>query len=418
MRDQLAAHHIGEVADSAASWRIAIASMFIIAIGWGAPYVIFVALKSMAADLGSARSVPSLASSLTYIGIGVGGIFMGWWADRVGAMWTALTGAIMIGAGAIVASGGSEWRLYIGYGVMIGLFGGAGLFAPLMANTSRWFHAKRGTALAIVASGQQIAGACWPLIFRYALDYMDWRATLFWYGVFVLAVLPPLCFLLRLRPPSAPHVVPPAPSHDLDGRPIVFSPVVLQTALCAAILCCCVAMALPMAHLVAFCSDLGYASARGSEMLTLLLVAAFLSRMFWGRMSDRIGGLKTILIGSAAQALFLACYLFIDSLVGLYVISIAFGFGFGGIIPSYVLTVRELFPSSEAGWRIGTVLLFGLLGMALGAWMGGAIYDWFAYYKPAFAAGVAFNLMNLVFIGGLLLRGTPPRPILPMARTA
>jgi MFS family permease len=417
MRDQPATHRHEEAMESAASWRIAVMSMMIIAIGWGAPYLVAVSLKSMAADLGSARSVPSLASSLTYIGIGVGGIFMGWWADRVGAMWTALTGAIMIGLGAIVASGGTEWRLYTGYGVMIGLLGGAGLFAPLMANTSRWFHAKRGTALAIVASGQQIAGACWPLIFRYALDFVDWRTTLFWYGVFVLVVVPPLCLLLRQRPPSAPAASR-VQSHGVEEHPIALSPLVAQAALCAAIVCCCVAMALPLAHLVAFCSDLGYASARGSEMLTLLLVAAFLSRMFWGRMSDRIGGLKTILLGSAAQALFLACYLFIDNLVGLYAVSMAFGFGFGGIIPSYVLTVRELFPSSEAGWRIGTVLLFGLLGMALGAWMGGAIYDWFAYYKPAFAAGVAFNLLNLVFIGGLLLRGRPPRVMVPIAHAA
>jgi MFS family permease len=176
-------------------------------------------------------------------------------------------------------------------------------------------------------------------------------------------------------------------------------------------------MAMPLQHLVAFCSDLGYAPARGTEMLTLLLVAAFLSRMIWGRMSDRIGGLKTILVGSIAQAVFLACYLFVDNLYALYAVSAAFGIGFGGIIPSYVLTVRDLFPASEAGWRIGTVLLFGLLGMALGAWIGGALYDWFAYYKPAFAVGVAFNVANLALIGGLLARGTS-RPILPMPRTA
>ncbi|HXP73868.1 MAG TPA: MFS transporter [Stellaceae bacterium] len=416
MPDQAPRQREGVIIESAASWRIAVVSMLVISIGWGAPYLIAVALKPMAADLGSARSVPSLASSFAYIGIGVGGIFMGWWADRVGAMWTALLGSIMIGAGAMVASGGAEWQLYIGYGVMIGLFGGAGLFAPLMANTSRWFHARRGTALAIVASGQQIAGACWPLVFRFALDRVGWRTTLFWYGALVLAVVPALCLMLRHRPPVPAASAPVRGPHG-TGRPPEFASNAVQAVLCAAIVCCCVPMALPLAHLVAFCSDLGYAPARGTEMLTLLLVAAFLSRMIWGRMSDRIGGLKTIMVGSLAQAVFLACYLFVDNLVGLYAVSAAFGVGFGGIIPSYVLTVRDLFPASEAGWRIGTVLLFGLLGMALGAWMGGAIYDWFAYYKPAFAAGVAFNIGNLVLIGSLLARGTR-RPILPIARTA
>lgn len=416
MPDQAPLYRDDVITESPTSWRIAVVSMLIISIGWGAPYLIAVALKPMAADLGSARSVPSLASSFAYIGIGVGGIFMGWWADRVGAMWTALLGSIMIGAGAMVASGGAEWQLYIGYGVMIGLFGGAGLFAPLMTNTSRWFDTKRGTALAIVASGQQIAGTCWPLVFRYALDWTDWRTTLFWYGAAVLCVLPPLCLLLRHRPP-APAVTATARGVAMRGGSPVFASNLVQAVLCLAIVCCCVPMAMPLQHLVAFCSDLGYAPARGTEMLTLLLVAAFLSRMIWGRMSDRIGGLKTILVGSTAQAVFLACYLFVDNLYALYAVSAAFGIGFGGIIPSYVLTVRDLFPASEAGWRIGTVLLFGLLGMALGAWIGGALYDWFAYYQPAFAVGVAFNVANLALIGGLLARGTS-RPILAMPRTA
>jgi MFS family permease len=416
MPDQATLHRDDVVIETATSWRVAVASMVIISIGWGAPYLIAVALKPMAADLGAGRSIPSLASSLAQMGIGVGGIFMGWWADRVGAMWTALLGSIMIGAGAMVASGGAEWQLYIGYGAMIGLLGGAGLFAPLMTNTSRWFGAKRGTALAIVASGQQIAGACWPLVFRYALDIIDWRATLFWYGALVLCVVPPLCLLLRHRPP-VPALSASGRTAAERGRPPEYASNLVQGVLCAAIVCCCVAMALPLAHLVAFCSDLGFAPARGAEMLTLLLVAAFLSRMIWGRMSDRIGGLKTILIGSATQATFLACYLFVDNLVALYAVSAAFGIGFGGIVPSYVLAIRELFPGSEAGWRIGTVLLFGLLGMAFGNWMGGALYDWFAYYKPAFAVGVVFNIANLVLIGGLLARGTR-RPVLAMARTA
>lgn len=416
MPDQAPHYRDDAVIETPSSWRIAVVSMLVISIGWGAPYLIAVALKPMAADLGSARSVPSLASSFAYIGIGVGGIFMGWWADRVGAMWTALLGSIMIGAGAMVASGGAEWQLYIGYGVMIGLLGGAGLFAPLMANTSRWFHARRGTALAIVASGQQIAGACWPLVFRYTLDRVGWRATLFWYGVLVLAVVPALCLMLRHRPPVIATLTPTRGLQRPDRAP-EFASNLVQVVLCAAIVCCCVPMALPLAHLVAFCSDLGYAPARGTEMLTLLLVAAFLSRMIWGRLSDRIGGLKTILIGSLAQAVFLGCYLFVDNLYALYAVSAAFGVGFGGIIPSYVLTVRDLFPAADAGWRIGTVLLFGLLGMALGAWIGGALYDWFAYYQPAFAVGVAFNILNLVLIAGLLARGKS-RPILAMPRTA
>jgi MFS family permease len=278
-----------------------------------------------------------------------------------------------------------------------------------MANTSRLFTRKRGTALALVASGQQVAGAVWPPVFRIGVDALGWRATLFWYGIFALAVLPPLCLALRRRP-AAPGSDEVAAGGSAGGRALGLPPNLLQALLCVAIVCCCVAMAMPMSHVVALCSDLGYAPARGAEMLSLLLFAAFMSRMIWGRLSDRIGGLRTVLISSAAQAIFLSLYLVVDNLVGLYVVSAAFGLGFGGIIPSYVLAIREHFASREVGWRIGAVLLFGLCGMALGGWLGGYLYDWFGFYQPAFAVGVAFNLANLVLIGGLVGLGiTPPR---------
>lgn len=391
-----------DTVETAASWRIAIASVLVMAAGWGAPSLLAVALKPIAADLGTSRSVPALAASLTYVGSGVGGIFMGWAADRFGAMWPALLGSLMIGAGAIVAGGGAVWQLYLGYGLMIGLLGGAGIFAPLMANASRWFDRRRGTALTLVASGQPLAGAIWPPVFRWGINHLGWPATMLWYGVFVLCVLPPLCLALRRRPPA-----PVAPArggaaaarHRLPGGALP-----VMATLCAAIVCCCVPMAMPMGHVVALCSDLGFAAARGAEMLSLLLAAAFVSRVLWGRVADRVGGLVTILASSLAQATILAAFALVDGLVGLYLVSAAFGLAFGGLVPSYVLAVRDLFPAGQAGWRIGTVLLFGLIGMAAGAWLAGWIFDRFLDYRPAFLLGVAINLVNLLLIGGLLWR--------------
>jgi len=390
------------------SWWIATASMLIIFVGWGAPYVVAVALKPIAADLAVPRSIPSFATSLAYIGSGVGGIVMGWWADRVGVLWPALLGSLMVGLGAMVASGGSVWQLYVGYGLMVGLLGNSATFAPLMANSSRWFGRRRGTALALVASGQQIAGTVWPPIFRYGLDSIGWRATLVWYGVVALAIMLPLCAVLRHRPPPLSARVA-AEEASRPAFPLGLPPNLVQALLCIAIVCCCIAMALPMAHLVAFCSDLGFAPARGAEMLSLLLGSAFLSRMLWGRLSDWLGGLRTVLVGTTAQAAFLSCYIFVDNLWALYAVSAAFGIGFGGIIPSYVLTLRDLFPASEAGWRIGTLLLFGLGGMAIGAWLGGYVYDWFAAYEPAFAIGVGFNILTVALVGTLVLRDSQPR---------
>jgi MFS family permease len=226
----------------------------------------------------------------------------------------------------------------------------------------------------------------------------------------------PLSLLLR-RPPNA-AADRRAAAAQRTGRVVGLPPNLVQAMICLAIVLCCVAMAMPIGHVVAFCSDLGFAPARGAEMLSLVTGCAFLSRLFWGRMSDRIGGLRTVLLGSACQAVFLSLYLVVDNLVGLYLVSAAFGLGFGGIVPSYALAIRELFAPSEAGWRMGAVFLGGLGGMALGAWLGGTIYDLTAAYQPAFLVGVLANLANLVLVGALLLRGAGARlaPSLVAAR--
>ena len=369
--------HTAESIESRAGWIVAIASLLIMSIGFGTPYVVVVGLKPIAAEMGWPRAVPSLANALAYIGAGVGGIAAGWLADRIGVMLPALIGSVMVGLGAMLASAGGEWQLYLGHGLLIGLLGNSTTFAPLMANVSRWFDRNRGAALALVAAGQQAAGAVWPPLFRYTIDHAGWRATLFWYGVFALVSMVPLCLLLR-RPRSTSASAR-AAEPTRGSRVLGLPPNLVQALICLAIVCCCVAMAMPMGHVVAFCSDLGFAPARGAEMLSLLL-------------------------GSTCQAIFLAGYLAVDNLVGLYFVSAAFGFGFGGIVPSYALAIRELFSAREAGWRMGAVFLGGLGGMALGGWLGGYIYDLTASYQMAFLIGVLFNLANLVIVGALLLR--------------
>jgi MFS family permease len=398
-----------ESIESRTSWRLMVVATVIATITFGAPYVTVIALKPIALDLGSPRSVPALAGALMYLGTGVGGIFMGWWADRVGVKVTVTIGCLMVGAGAMLSSLGTEWSLLLGHGVLIGLLGNAGIFAPLMTYITRWFDVRRGVALSFVATGQTMAGALWSPVFDASIERFGWQRTLFWYGVLTIVTVLPLALLLR-RPPAPSATSAAEAEARRTGLVLGLAPNMVLALLCAAIVGCCIAMTMPMGHLVAFCSDLGYLPARGAEMLSLLLGCAFIGRFFWGRLSDRIGGLMTILIGSACQAAGLTFFVVVKGLAGLYVISAAFGLGFGGIIPAYVLTVRELFPAGEAGWRIATVLFFGLAAMAFGGWLAGAIYDWAGYYQPAFATGVLFNLVNLVLIGGLIvLRQRAPR---------
>lgn len=398
--------------ETRASWVVGIAALGIMSISYGAPLVTVVALKPIAAELGSARSVPALAYSLAWLGTAVGGIAMGRIADRIGVRWTVMFGALMIGAGLAVSTIGGAWPLYIGHGLLMGLIGNAGINAPLYVYVSRWFDRRRGTALALISSGQYVAGTLWPSIFERAIAQVGWRHTMILFGALEMALIVPVAALM-LRPPPAVPKAGIAAAGPLPGTPVLGlrSGAALALLSLASFLCC-VPMAMPAGHLVAFCSDLGITPARGAAMLSLLLGCAFLSRQLWGWISDRIGGLRTVLAASACQAAALTAFLLTRDEAGLFAVSALFGLGFSGIIPAYVLAVRELFPAAEASWRVPTLLLCSGSGMAAGGWLAGAIYDHFGFYAPAFGAGIASNLANLVIVGSLVVlqRQTRTRP--------
>lgn len=383
-------------------WVVVAASLLLMATAFGASYLMIVGLKPVAAEFDWPRWVPSLAYSLILLGAGFGGIVMGRWSDRSGMGGPALLGGFMVGGGAIALSYmDGIWPLLLLSGLVIGFLGNGTVFSPLLTNATRWFDRRRGIAVAIVACGQSLAGAAWPTLFRYGIDEIGWRQTWFYYGIFAICVMVPLSLLLRRRPPAYRSIAS-AQAAAAATRSVALPPGVVQVLLCVAIVGCCVAMAMPMVHVVAYCSDLGFEAARGAEMLSLLLACAFFSRLGFGWLSDRIGGLMTILLGSGMQAVTLAMYIWIDNLIGLYIISGLFGLVFGGIVPAYALAVRELFPESEAGWRIGVVFLFGTVGMALGGWLGGWVFDLTGTYQIAFMTGVFFNLINLMVIGALI----------------
>ncbi len=384
--------------ESRASWVVAFATLAVMSVTYGAPLTLVVALKPIAADLDVPRSAPALAASLASLGTGLGGIPMGWLAERVGVRAITMFGAICVAAGLAVSTIGGVWGLYIGYGLLLGLLGNGAMSVPLLTYISRWFDRRRGTALALISSGQYIAGAVWPSIFERGGEWFGWRATSLIFAVVEAAVIVPLALLFLARPPkerpAGSFGAGPAPG----GRVLGLPPNLVLALMSAAIFLCCVPMAQPSVHLVSFCTDLGFSPAHGAAMLSVLLAAAFLSRQFWGWVADRIGGLRTVLAGSLCQIVTLSLFLSTQDEMGLFAVSAAFGLGFGGIVPSYVLAVRELFPASEAGWRVPSMMFFGLAGMAAGGWAGGAIYDQFGSYAPAFLFGVAANALNLAIV--------------------
>jgi MFS family permease len=383
---------------------VAIVALVTMAFSFGAPWVAVVSLKTIAAEFGGARSAPALAGSLGWIGIGVGGILMGRIAERVGVRWTVMFGAAMVCAGLAISSLGQPWHLFVGHGIFIGLLGNGGINAPLYVYVSKWFDRRRGSALALISSGAYVAGAIWPPLFERVVAQVGWRHTMWMFGLVEMAVIVPLAAILLRSPPQAPR---PGGADFADPRPgrvLGWPPNLVYGMLCAASFLCCVPMALPQGHLVAFCSDLGIAPSHGAAMLSVVLGCGFLSRQLWGWFSDRAGGLLTLAVCSAFQASALGAFLMTQDEIGLFAVSVVFGLGFGGLVPAYVLVLRELFPVGEAGWRVPTLLLFSGSGMAAGGWMGGALYDLFGFYAPAFAGAIAANLVNLAIVATLLQR--------------
>ena len=390
--------------ESRASWIVASAALCTLMMAFGSAWITPVALKDIAAEVDGTRSIPALASSLAWLGSGAGGILMGRIADRVGTRWTVICGALMIGAGLALSTFNPPWPLWIGHGFFIGLIGLGGINAPMYVYISRWFDRRRGSALALISSGSYLAGALWPPLFERAIAAFGWRQTMLWYALAEIVVIVPLAALYFRRPPEVIHAATGSTKARASARVFNWPPNSVFALMCGAAVLCCIPMAMPQGHLVAFCSDLGIARSIGALMLSVLLGTAFLSRQIWGAISDRIGGLATVLIGSAWQAAAMVSFLLTQNEVGLFTVAAAFGLGFSGIIPAYVLALRELFPPAEAYWRIPTLLLFSGGGMALGGWIAGLLYDYFGYYAPAFAAGIGANILNLLIVGLLVAR--------------
>ena len=385
--------------ESPYAWLRLATSLSITALSGVGMYAAAVALPAIQAEFGADRSGASLPYAALMIGFGLGGILMGRLSDRFGVMVPVLLGATGLCLGFLAAgSAASLWQFALANGLLIGMLGASAGFAPLVADTSLWFTRRRGIAVAICASGNYLAGAAWPTVLQHYFDTVGWRTTFTGIGIFCFSTIVPLAFVLRRRPPVLDL-------HDFKShgtRHIDIPRPVLLLLLCAAGVACCVAMSMPQVHIVAYCSDLGFGAARGAEMLSIMLGTGIVSRLASGWICDRIGGLRTLLLGSGLQGVALLLFLPFDGLVSLYVVSAMFGLFQGGIVPSYAIIVREFFPPSEAGAKVGLVIMCTLLGMALGGWMSGAVYDLTGSYRAAFVNGIGWNLLNLTIAFYLL----------------
>ena len=362
---------------------------------------VVVVLPTVQAEYASTRGAVSLATTMIFLGFGSGGVLTGKITDRLGIVAAlAISIAVLGGAYVLVGLSTKLWQ-FIAISYLIGL-GSSATFAPLMAEVSHWFERYRGLAVTIVASGNYVAGAVWPPLVNWGVQAIGWRWTHIAIGIFCAVTMTVLLIVLRAiigRGGVHDHANAPPPRVDLN-----LSTNALTVLLSIASISCCVAMAMPQVHIVAYCGDLGYGVARGAEMLSMMMGFGIISRIASGFLADKIGGLKTLLIGSVAQGFALLFYLFFDSLTSLYLISGMFGLFQGGIVPSYAIIVREAMPAREAATRVGIVIFASVIGMSFGGWVSGVIFDATGSYAAAFANGLAWNALNMTIVVGLLIR--------------
>ncbi|WP_172298974.1 CynX/NimT family MFS transporter [Pseudoruegeria sp. HB172150] len=393
--------------DSRYSWMRLGVTLAVASVGNVGMWAVIMVMPAVQAEFGIDRADASLPYTLTMIGYALGNLLLGRAVDRFGATTTLIAAAVSNAAGFALASmSGSVWAISA-WQLMIG-FGTAASFGPLMADISHWFLKRRGIAVGIAASGNYLSGAIWPWALSGVLVTQGWQVVYLCFAVLSLAVMIPGALALRRPLPADAHGAAEAMAGANRARGGL-SPVALQWALVVAGVGCCMAMSMPQVHIVSFCVDLGYGPAVGAEMLSLMLIGGVGSRLVSGFLADRLGGVLTLLIGSTLQCIALFLYLPAGSMVSLYVVSLVFGLSQGGIVPSYAIIVREYLPAKQAGARVGFVIFATILGMALGGWTAGWIYDQTGSYRLAFLNGIAWNLLNIAIIGYIFLssrRGT------------
>jgi MFS family permease len=388
--------------DSGYAWRRLAASVTLSTVGGIGMWCLAVALPTVQVDLGVSRADISFAYTMNMLGFFAGGVLAGRLVDRRGIVITSILSAIGLSAGFALAPLAPSLVLFAAAQILIG-FSAAATFAPLVADVSHWFVKRRGVAVAIAASGNYIAGALWPPIVDPMIREFGWRTTYLTAAAFCLATMIPLALMLRRRPPDHAETQIATVARRSQAA-LGMSPNALQALLAVAGIACCVAMSMPQVHIVAYCADLGYGVARGAEMLSLMLGFGIVSRIGSGWIADRVGGVTTLLLGSTLQGVALVVYLIADGLTSLYLASILFGLFQGGIVPSYAIIVREYFPPREAATRVGFTISITVVGMALGGWMGGVLFDMTGSYRAAFINGIAWNVLNAAIAMWLLMR--------------
>ena len=400
------------VHDSPYSWFRLCITLIIAVFANAGMWAVITIMPALEINFETTRSVSSLPFTVTMIGFAVGNLIIGHIIDRFGAIIAVIAGATASASAYFLASQTQDFYLLTTFHLLLG-FGTAAGFGPLISDISHWFLKHRGVSVALIASGNYLAGGLWPLFLSDILFKQGWRDAYQLLAILTLIVVIPLAMLLGRRLPDT-AVQQASARASVNSEKINVSTRSFLFFLGLAGISCCVAMSMPQVHIVSYCVGLGYGPTVGVQMLSVMLLGGVASRIFSGLIADKIGGIKTVLLGAFLQCLALVMYLPFDGMISLYVVSMIFGLSQGGIVPGYAVIVREYLPPREAGQQVGFVIMMTILGMALGGWMSGWIYDLTESYQAAFLNGIAWNMLTLLIMAWLLFRTLPPGKSIPI----
>jgi len=393
-------------------WIIVGAGIAMTCVGMGSMLSLSVFLQPMAEAMGWSRTGISTAALLNWLSMGLGSFVWGALSDRIGPRAVVLSGGVLLGLGLVTASRAATLgQFHLFFGVIVGLAAGS-FYAPMTALTTRWFARHRSLAVALVSSGLGLGSMTVGPLVRWLITAHDWRTAMLVIGDLAWLLLIPVALLVRNPPTPAagggPSQIAPADRELTVGQ-------ALRTPQFAAIalthFACCAAHSGPIFHMVTNAMDHGVSAMAATTVLGAAGLASLTGRVVCGLIADRVGARRTLLVGLVVQALAVALYLVTGGLTGFYALALLFGLSYGGVMPLYAILVREYFGARIMGTAFGAVAFVSTLGMALGPWAGGSVYDVFGSYFWLFIGSAGIGL------GAVAVAATfrPPRrvPVTP-----
>jgi MFS family permease len=374
-------------------WVVVGVSALITCVGMGALFSLGVFLKPIEEAMGWSRTGISTIALLNWTFMGVGSLLWGALSDRYGGRVVALIGGTLLGLGLLLSSQVTAlWQLHVTFGVMVGLAAGA-FYAPLTATATRWFTAKRGLAVALVSAGIGVGVLVVSPLVRWIISISDWRIAMIVLGDLAWLVVIPAALLIREQTAAidkaAPLAKPVGP--DLSAAEVVRSP--QFWAIAVTHFGCCAAHSGPIFHMVTHAIDQGVAGMTAATVLSVSGLSSVVGRIATGLLADRFGAKRTLIVGLALQAVMVSLYLLARDAGSFYGLALFFGATYGGVMPLYALLTRDYFGDKVMGTAYGGVFLISTLGMGLGSFAGGWLYDQFGSYVWMFVTSATIGVM-------------------------